>query len=113
LEHSIFCPAPRGIVKPHAVVYKRKERRAHWAGPYFFKERRRMAQFYLHAEDLPLADQIKSLEDDELLDFWEETQYLEKFLEEELESDPPHSVEYERLILQELQIRSCIRFLGR
>jgi hypothetical protein len=72
-----------------------------------------MGQFFLHAEDFPLADQIKSLGDDELLDFWEETQYLEKFLEEEQSSTMESSLEYERLILQELQLRSSRRTLTR
>ncbi len=70
-----------------------------------------MGQFFLHTEDIPLADQIKTLGDDELLDFWEETQYLEKFLEEEITAQGGYSLESERLILQELQLRSCLRIL--
>lgn len=69
-----------------------------------------MAQFFPHPEDFPLTDQIKALADDELLDFWEETQYLEKFLEEELD-EGESQLEYERLILLELQLRSCQRSL--
>ena len=71
-----------------------------------------MGQFFLNTDEFPLADQIKSLGDDELLDFWEETQYLDKFLEEEFNPNSEYTVEYERLILQELQIRSCRRTLG-
>jgi len=71
-----------------------------------------MGQYYPHSHDLPLADQIKSLGDDELLDFWEETQYLEKFLQDDEQAERGHSLEYERLILNELQLRSCIRGLS-
>ena len=72
-----------------------------------------MGQFFLHTEDFPLADQIKSLGDEELLDFWEETQFLDKFLmEDEFAEEMDHSVEYERLILIELQVRSCQRTFG-
>ena len=70
-----------------------------------------MAHFLPDTINFPLEDQIKTLADDELLDFWEETQYLEKFLEEEFAACDPAQPEYERLILQELQIRSCRRSL--
>ena len=66
----------------------------------------------MQTDDFPLAEQIKSLGDDELLDFWEETQYLEKFLEEEFSFDGDYSLEYERIILQELQLRTCLKILG-
>jgi hypothetical protein len=70
-----------------------------------------MGQFLSGSMNVPLEEQIKTLGDDELLDFWEETQYLEKFLDEEI-TDPSEScVEYERLIVKELQIRSCRRTL--
>jgi hypothetical protein len=72
-----------------------------------------MAHMFPFPDDLPLALQIKALGDEELLDFWEETQFLEKFLEEDFNVQPEHSVEYERLILQELQLRSCRRSLDR
>ena len=71
-----------------------------------------MGHFFQQIEDFPLEDQVKSLRDDELLDFWEETQYLEKFLEEEFNPGTASSLEYERVILQELQLRSCLRSLG-
>jgi hypothetical protein len=76
-----------------------------------FKESRFMGQFSPNADQFPLEDQIKNLGDDELLDFWEETQYLERMLVEEESSEPDHSVEYERVILQELMLRSCRRTL--
>ncbi len=70
-----------------------------------------MGQFLPDAGQFPLEDQIKNLGDDELLDFWEETQYLERLLEEEENDDTDHSMEYERVILQELMLRSCRRTL--
>lgn len=64
-------------------------------------------------EYLPLEEQVKSLADDELLDFWEETQYLVRFLDvggcpRQVEFNPEH----ERIILQELMVRSCRRSQG-
>lgn len=70
-----------------------------------------MARFFLLSSEYPLADQLKALADDELLDFWEETQYLDRFLEEEEALESEESLEYERVILQELQLRSCQRCL--
>jgi hypothetical protein len=71
-----------------------------------------MGQFLPHSMDFPLEEQIKTLADDELLDFWEETQFLEKFFEEERD-EGEHPVEYERLILRELQLRSSRRSIGK
>lgn len=70
-----------------------------------------MAQFFLSAGEYGLADQLKALADDELLDFWEETQHLERLLDEEFSIDQDESMEYERIILMELQLRSCQRCL--
>lgn len=70
-----------------------------------------MGQFFPDADQFPLEDQIKNLGDDELLDFWEETQYLERMLVEEENPEVEHSLEYERVILQELMLRSCRRTL--
>jgi hypothetical protein len=68
-----------------------------------------MARYVPDTDRLTLEEQIKTLADKELLDFWEETQYLAKMLEHE-DAEPPEGVsydpEYERLILQELQVRS-------
>ncbi len=66
-----------------------------------------MAQFAESAEDYSLEEQIKALGDDELLDFWEETQHLVKLLAAgEAQPEDRMHPEYERLILQELQVRS-------
>lgn len=72
-----------------------------------------MGQFLLANDQFPLEEQIKNLGDDELLDFWEETQFLDRLLEEEKNPVAEHSVEYERVILQELMLRSCRRTLDR
>ena len=81
-----------------------------------------MGQFAISDESFTLEEQIKSLGDDELLDFWEETQHLTKLMGEasltgelpllgELPQGERLNPEYERLILQELQVRSCRREL--
>lgn len=67
-----------------------------------------MAQFFPYFKDFNLVDHIKSMPDDDLLDFWEETQYLEKYIENGVEQMQSYSLEYERAVLQELQIRSCM-----
>ncbi len=72
-----------------------------------------MGQFMAGRDSYPLEEQIKTLGDEELLDFWEETQYLDRFLEEESGLQDESNLEYERLILKELQIRSCLRSLTR
>ncbi len=71
-----------------------------------------MGKFYLDADELSIADQIKTLSDEELLDFWEETQYLERFLEEEFAGDTIQSMEYERIIILELHVRTCMRAIN-
>ncbi|OBQ55714.1 hypothetical protein [Halodesulfovibrio spirochaetisodalis] len=68
-----------------------------------------MANILPFPEETPLATQIKSLGDEELLDFWEETQFLERFLKEGAPVPNQNSMQYEKLILQELQLRSCRR----
>jgi hypothetical protein len=71
-----------------------------------------MGRFFMQTEDFPLSEQIKSLGDDELLDFWEETQYLDKFLEEEMSHEGVYTLDYERIILMELQLRTCMRLVS-
>ncbi|MFV0420711.1 hypothetical protein [Oleidesulfovibrio sp.] len=71
-----------------------------------------MAHIFPYPDDVPLNVQIKSLGDEELLDFWEETQFLEKVFQEDAITVPQASFEYEKLILQELQLRSCRRCLS-
>ena len=68
-----------------------------------------MARSIPESDRLTLEEQIKTLADKELLDFWEETQYLARMLESG-DGEPPEGIaydpEYERLILQELQVRT-------
>lgn len=72
-----------------------------------------MAQFLPYSMNFPLEEQLKTLGDDELLDFWEETQYLEKFLEDEFSAESDSPMEYERFIINELQLRTCSRTLSK
>lgn len=74
-----------------------------------------MAQFSA-TDNISVEDQIKALANDELLDFWEETQFLAKILEQDnpeqiQQTNIQYNPEYERLILQELQLRSSMRTL--
>ncbi len=72
-----------------------------------------MGRFYLDAEHFPLEDQVKGLADDELLDFWEETQFVERALLSDTTEHIPEGghAEYERVILRELMLRTCLRTL--
>ena len=63
-------------------------------------------------EDQPFDVRLKSLADDELLDIWEETQELERILREEWDAELELAPEYERLIVQELQLRMGKKFAG-
>ncbi len=62
---------------------------------------------------VPLDEHVKTLEDEELLDFWEESQYMEGILEGQSAMSTWPQGGYERLILQELQLRFCRRSPGR
>lgn len=72
-----------------------------------------MANLFPYPEEAPLNMQIKALGDEELLDFWEETQFLDRFLEPDQLTRNQASHEYEKIILQELQLRSSRRGLCR
>lgn len=72
-----------------------------------------MARLFPFPDDLPLSVQIRALGDEELLDFWEETQFMGRLLEEDQLPEVSISPDYERLILQELQLRSCKRCIER
>ncbi len=65
-----------------------------------------MATKIVSAEDMPFVVRLKSLDDDELLDIWEETLELARILREEWGTELELAPEYERLIVQELQLRS-------
>ena len=68
-----------------------------------------MATRMAFTEDLPFAIRIKSLADDELLDIWEETQELERVLRDEWDAELELAPEYERMRVQELQLRLAER----
>jgi len=72
-----------------------------------------MAQFFPYFVDARVADQMKSLSTQDLLDFWEETQYMEQKASTEPEAIPTYNMDYERAVLQELQLRSCMGNLDR
>lgn len=66
--------------------------------------RKFMARFLPNQDPFTLEDQLKILGNDELLDFWEESQMLDKYLEPE-EMDTSPSTQYENAILNELRLR--------
>ncbi len=61
------------------------------------------------AEEVPFTLQIKNLADEELLDFWEETQQIESALRSEYRQAVIPVQDYERMIVLELQLRACQR----
>ncbi|MFO7728724.1 MAG: hypothetical protein R6X11_10395 [Desulfonatronovibrio sp.] len=70
-----------------------------------------MAYFLRHPDNYPLEEQVKSLGDEELLDFWEESQFLEIYVEDE-HTINNNMVRYEEVILKELHIRNYARSFG-
>jgi len=63
-----------------------------------------MARFLPNEDPFTLEDQLKILGNDELLDFWEESQMLDRYLEPAEHEEPP-SMHYENAILNELRLR--------
>ena len=70
-----------------------------------------MAYFLRHPDNYPLEEQVKSLGDEELLDFWEESQFLEIYIEDEPAMNN-RVVRYEEVILKELHIRIYAKSFG-
>lgn len=68
-----------------------------------------MGQYASFSDHASLEEQVKSLADEELLDFWEETQQLAKMIDQNEQTDIEYNPEYERVILQELQLRTCYK----
>ncbi len=64
-----------------------------------------MAHFFPYLVDSALMEQIRNLPTEELLDFWEETQFLDDQLEQGEGPSLMLNLEYERAVLFELQIR--------
>lgn len=63
-----------------------------------------MARHHPEENSYTLEDQLRALGNDELLDFWEESQLLDKYFDASVYQLPP-SKHYEAAILQELQLR--------
>lgn len=66
-----------------------------------------MAYLLKVSDNEPFDEHIKNLKDDELLDFWAETQQIEQVLRLEYDQQVVPAFDYEKLILLELQIRSA------
>ena len=66
-----------------------------------------MGQYATFSDQGSLEEQVKTLDNRELLDLWQETQQLAKLLDQEEQTDIEYNPEYERVILQELQYRTC------
>lgn len=58
------------------------------------------------AEETSFVVQLKNLADEELLDFWAESQQIENLLRKETTFHGTQ--DFERLIVLELQLRSCV-----
>lgn len=64
--------------------------------------------YYHHQPTMAsLTEHIKIMEDDELLDFWEESQFVEEMSREHFVGPMLSASSYEHIILQELQLRFC------
>ena len=59
------------------------------------------------SDEEPFVKRVKSLADDELLEIWEETQQIESLLCTEFQTDLSFAPDYEKVIVQELRLRSC------
>lgn len=70
-----------------------------------------MAYYLRHPDNYPIEEQVKTLEDEELLDFWEESQFLEVYVEDEQKINSK-IIKYEEVILKELHIRHYVRSFG-
>lgn len=68
-----------------------------------------MGQYATFNDQDSLEEQVKTLANEELLDFWQETQQLAKMIDQEEQTDIEYNPEYERVILQELQYRTCCK----
>lgn len=60
-----------------------------------------------HEADISLETQLQNLDREELLDFWEESQFLDQYLESSCPSCSA-SVHYEQAIVLELQRRATL-----
>ena len=60
-------------------------------------------------DEQPFAESVKTMADDELLEIWEETQQLESMLCNALHTDLALAPDYEKVIVEELFLRSSRR----
>ncbi|WP_374290513.1 hypothetical protein [Desulfovibrio desulfuricans] len=60
-------------------------------------------------DEQPFAERVKTMEEDELLEIWEETQQLESMLCSALHADLALAPDYEKVIVEELFLRSSRR----
>lgn len=58
-------------------------------------------------DEEPFDVRVKSLADDELLEIWEETQQLATLLGSDMYARDAIGPDYERVIVEELRLRSC------
>lgn len=65
-----------------------------------------MASCIPFPDDQPFSEKVKSLEDEELLEIWEETQQIEGLIRAELHTDISLTPEFEQAIVAELNLRS-------
>ncbi len=68
-----------------------------------------MAKYLSQEEEVSFDSHLKALDDDELLDFWAETQHLENLLQLEFDTKVSPAQDYEKMIIHELQMRSSKR----
>lgn len=66
-----------------------------------------MGSFIPFSDEEPFVKRVKSLADDELLEIWEETQQIESLLCTEFQTELSIAPDYEKVIVQELRLRSC------
>jgi len=64
-----------------------------------------MGSYSDNSTPMTLDEHVKILGDDELLDFWEESQFLDDFLQEHQAAAARSTHVYEQVIVQELQLR--------
>ena len=75
----------------------------------FAHGRKHMASCIPFADEEPFAQRVKTLADDELLEIWEETQQIENMICAELHADFSLAPDYEKVIVEELTLRSSRR----
>lgn len=68
-----------------------------------------MASCFPFEDEESFDQRVKSLEDNELLEIWAETQQIGNLLSSQLETELTLAPEYEQAIVAELRLRSCRR----